>query len=253
MTIDPNVNFAVLPNAQAPTEFAATLHDAVSSCSATCRWSRRAFRASRPATAPCSRRCRTARSRRPRAQTWRGHPFARGDEQSHGIARHRRPARDDRRPGRAAEGDVLHRFENNRQLGGRRHLRSRCAGRPPPATSSSTTSAGRRHPRQLQALVAAAEEKGVAVGIGHMYPSTIRVLPRTRPRFAGRASDSCGRARSWNECLVPSAESRVAQNSALGTRYSALNFASLLLALFLATSPPVSTSSFRSSAAATRA
>jgi polysaccharide deacetylase 2 family uncharacterized protein YibQ len=34
---------------------------------------------------------------------------------------------------------------------------------------------------QLNALVAAAEEKGVAVGIGHMYPSTIRVLAADAP------------------------------------------------------------------------
>jgi hypothetical protein len=39
---------------------------------------------------------------------------------------------------------------------------------------------------QLQTLVAAAEEKGVAVGIGHMYPSTIRVLTADAPRLRER-------------------------------------------------------------------
>ncbi len=34
---------------------------------------------------------------------------------------------------------------------------------------------------QLQALTADAEAKGVAVGIGHMYPSTIRVLTADAP------------------------------------------------------------------------
>jgi uncharacterized protein len=36
---------------------------------------------------------------------------------------------------------------------------------------------------QLQTLLAAAEEKGMAVGIGHMYPSTIRVLTTAAPRL----------------------------------------------------------------------
>jgi polysaccharide deacetylase 2 family uncharacterized protein YibQ len=39
---------------------------------------------------------------------------------------------------------------------------------------------------QLQALAAAAEEKGVAVGIGHMYPSTIRVLTADAPALRER-------------------------------------------------------------------
>jgi uncharacterized protein len=39
---------------------------------------------------------------------------------------------------------------------------------------------------QLQALVSAAEEKGVAVGIGHMYPSTIRVLTTDAPTLRER-------------------------------------------------------------------
>ena len=39
---------------------------------------------------------------------------------------------------------------------------------------------------QLQALAAAAQEKGVAVGIGHMYPSTIRVLTADAPALRGR-------------------------------------------------------------------
>jgi polysaccharide deacetylase 2 family uncharacterized protein YibQ len=39
---------------------------------------------------------------------------------------------------------------------------------------------------QLQSLVATAEEKGVAVGIGHMYPSTIRVLTAEAPRLRER-------------------------------------------------------------------
>lgn len=39
---------------------------------------------------------------------------------------------------------------------------------------------------QLQSLAAAAEEKGSAVGIGHMYPSTIRVLTADAPRLRER-------------------------------------------------------------------
>jgi polysaccharide deacetylase 2 family uncharacterized protein YibQ len=39
---------------------------------------------------------------------------------------------------------------------------------------------------QLQALATAAEEKGMAVGIGHMYPSTIRVLTADAPRLRER-------------------------------------------------------------------
>jgi polysaccharide deacetylase 2 family uncharacterized protein YibQ len=39
---------------------------------------------------------------------------------------------------------------------------------------------------QLQTLMADAEAKGVAVGIGHMYPSTIRVLTADAPRLRER-------------------------------------------------------------------
>lgn len=39
---------------------------------------------------------------------------------------------------------------------------------------------------QLQTLAAASEEKGVAVGIGHMYPSTIRVLTADAPALRER-------------------------------------------------------------------
>ncbi len=39
---------------------------------------------------------------------------------------------------------------------------------------------------QLQALATAAEQKGVAVGIGHMYPSTIRVLTAEAPALRER-------------------------------------------------------------------
>src|SRR5258705_56668 len=40
--------------------------------------------------------------------------------------------------------------------------------------------------RQLASLTHAAEEHGVAVGIGHMYPSTIRVLSEEAPALRAR-------------------------------------------------------------------
>jgi len=183
MSIDPNVNFAVLPNGTKSSEFAATLHG-------------RGFELlchlpmepeNYPHVSPGEGAVLTSMSDGEIASTTRANisaiPFARGVNNHMGSR-----ATADRR----VMTDVLRALPT-----GMYFIDSKTTGESvaaPLARSMRVKTASRnvflddvqdpvaiRH--QLAELVRTANARGVAIGIGHMYPSTVKVLTEDAPRL----------------------------------------------------------------------
>ncbi len=183
MTIDPNVNFAVLPNGLRSTEFAATLHSRGFELLCHLPMEPEGF----PHVSPGDGAVLTSMSDAEIARTTRANigaiPFARGVNNHMGSR-----ATADRR----VMADVLGAlprgmyFIDSRTSGGSiagslaRSMRVKTASRNVFLDDVQDVVAIRR---QLRELARTAVTQGVAVGIGHMYPTTVAVLTEDAPRL----------------------------------------------------------------------
>lgn len=176
MGIDPNINFSVLPNAQRASEFAKMLHDRGFEVLCHLPMEPEQF----PQVSPGSGAVLTSMSDEEIARTTvasvRAVPFARGVNNHMGSR-----ATADRRVMEsvmAALPEGMY-FIDSRTTGTSvasvvaREMSVRTASRNVFLDDIPTDAAVRR---QLRELVRAAEHHGIAVGIGHMYPATVRVL-----------------------------------------------------------------------------
>jgi hypothetical protein len=184
MALDPNVNVAILPNGTRASEFANRLHE-------------RGFEVlchlpmqPRGKETPGRNAILTSMSDEEIARATRENieavPHARGVNNHMGSL-----ATSDRRVMNSVIGampDGMY-FIDSRTAGGSvasdvaRELNVRTAARHVFLDDSATESAVRR---QLQALAEAAEKRGVAIGIGHPYPVTMRVLADELPGLRAR-------------------------------------------------------------------
>jgi uncharacterized protein len=183
MAIDPNVNFAVLPNGKRSTEFAATLHDRGFELLCHLPMEPEGF----PRISPGDGAVLTTMSDAEIARTTRDNievvRFARGVNNHMGSR-----ATADRR----VMTDVLGALPNgmyfidskttgNSVAGSTaRSMRVKTASRNVFLDDVQDAAAIRR---QLDELARTAATRGMAVGIGHMYPSTLQVLTEEAPRL----------------------------------------------------------------------
>ena len=181
MTIDPNVNFAILPNGQRSTEFAATLHGRGFELLCHLPMEPEGF----PRISPGAGAVLTTMSDSEIARTTRMNvnaiPFALGVNNHMGSR-----ATADKR----VMTDVLGALPKGMYFIDSKTTGSSVAGSIAHAMQVKTASrnvflddaredAAIRH--QLDELSKAAAAHGVAVGIGHMYPSTVKVLTEEAP------------------------------------------------------------------------
>lgn len=183
MAIDPNVNFAVLPNGKRSTEFAATLHDRGFELLCHLPMEPEGF----PRISPGDGAVLTSMSDGEIAQTTRANieaiRFARGVNNHMGSR-----ATADRR----VMTDVLGALPKGMYFIDSRTTGSSLAGLLAKSMRVKTASrnvflddvqdaASIR--RQLDELTRTAASQGTAVGIGHMYPSTVQVLTEDAPKL----------------------------------------------------------------------
>ena len=186
MTIDPNVNFAVLPNGKRSSDFAATLHGRGFELLCHLPMEPEGF----PRISPGTGAVLTTMSDAEIARTTRTNidaiPFARGVNNHMGSR-----ATADRR----VMTDVLGALPKGMYFIDSRTTGSSVAGTVAHSLSVKTASrsvflddekdeAAIR--RQLGELSKAASSHGVAIGIGHMYPSTIKVLTEDAPALRAK-------------------------------------------------------------------
>jgi polysaccharide deacetylase 2 family uncharacterized protein YibQ len=185
MQIDPNVNFAVLPNAARAQQFARELN--ARGFELLCHLP---MEPENPRQSPGADAVRTAMSDTEIAAVTRANvaavPFARGVNNHMGSR-----ATSDRRVMTSVLSSLpkgLY-FIDSRTTGASvagevaRSMKIRTASRSIFLDDVQKEDAIRV---QLAALVAAAETHGVAIGIGHMYPETVRVLAAEAPSLRGR-------------------------------------------------------------------
>jgi len=183
MTIDPNVNFAILPNARRSAEFAATLHGRGFELLCHLPMEPEGF----PRISPGDGAVLTSMTDAEIASATRANVgairFARGVNNHMGSR-----ATADRR----VITDVLGALPKGMYFIDSRTTGSSIAG--PLARSMRVKTASRNVflddvqdaaaiRRQLDVLAQTASSRGVAVGIGHMYPSTVQVLKEDAPKL----------------------------------------------------------------------
>ena len=186
MSIDPNVNFAVLPNSRNGHDFALALHARGFEVLCHLPMEPEGY----PSVSPGSGAVLTTMSDDEIARATRANigsvPFARGVNNHMGSR-----ATADRR----VMTDVLGALPGGMYFIDSKTTSSSIAGSLAHAMRVKTASRNiflddvQSEPeirRQLASLTHAAEEHGVAVGIGHMYPSTIRVLSEEAPALRAR-------------------------------------------------------------------
>ena len=183
MRIDPNVNFAVLPNSQRAAETAAKLHAYGFEVLCHLPMEPEGF----PRVSPGSGAVLTSMSNDEIARTTSANvqeiPYARGVNNHMGSR-----ATADRRVMTYVLGALPRGmyFIDSRTTGSSvaaavaREMNVRTASRNVFLDDVQTRQAIRN---QLRALTRAAEEHGTAVGIGHMYPNTVEVLSEAAPRL----------------------------------------------------------------------
>jgi len=183
MRIDPNVNFAVLPNSQRAAETAAKLHAYGFEVLCHLPMEPEGF----PRVSPGSGAVLTSMSNDEIARTTSANvqeiPYARGVNNHMGSR-----ATADRRVMTYVLGALPRGmyFIDSRTTGSSvaaavaREMNVRTASRNVFLDDVQTRQAIRI---QLRALTRAAEEHGTAVGIGHMYPNTVEVLSEAAPRL----------------------------------------------------------------------
>jgi polysaccharide deacetylase 2 family uncharacterized protein YibQ len=183
MRIDPNVNFAVLPNSQRAAETAAKLHAYGFEVLCHLPMEPEGF----PRVSPGSGAVLTSMSNDEIARTTTANvqeiPYARGVNNHMGSR-----ATADRRVMTYVLGALPRGmyFIDSRTTGSSvaaavaREMNVRTASRNVFLDDIQTRQAIRN---QLRALTRAAEEHGTAVGIGHMYPTTVEVLSEAAPRL----------------------------------------------------------------------
>jgi polysaccharide deacetylase 2 family uncharacterized protein YibQ len=196
MTIDPNVNFAILPNARRSTEFAATLHGHGFELLCHLPMEPEGF----PRVSPGDGAVLTSMTDAEIASATRANVgairFARGVN-NHMGSRATADARvmtvvlgalpkgmyfiDSRTTGSSIAASLAH------------SMRVKTASRNVFLDDVQDVAVIRR---QLDALAQTASSRGVAIGIGHMYPSTVQVLTEDAPKLRAegfrfvRASDA---------------------------------------------------------------
>lgn len=186
MTIDPNLNFSVLPNAQHAHEVATTLHG--KGFQVMCHLPMEPI--GYPKQSPGPNAVMTAMSDSEIARTTRSDiaavPYAAGVNNHMGS----RATSDERvmrtvlsalPPGMFFIDSMTVSTSVGEKLA--REMKIPTASRQVFLDDVQTEPAVRK---QLAQLTAAAEERGVAVGIGHMYPVTIRVLAEEAPALRAR-------------------------------------------------------------------
>jgi polysaccharide deacetylase 2 family uncharacterized protein YibQ len=183
MTIDPNVNFAVLPNGNKTTEFAAELHAHGFELLCHLPMEPEGF----PRISPGAGAVLTSMPDEEIARLTRTNietiPFARGVNNHMGSR-----ATADRRVMKDVLSALPHGmyFIDSKTTGSSvagslaRTMRVRTASRNVFLDDVQSEAAIRK---QLAELTRTAASRGVAVGIGHMYPSTIRVLTDEAPQL----------------------------------------------------------------------
>jgi polysaccharide deacetylase 2 family uncharacterized protein YibQ len=183
MAIDPNVNFAVLPNGKRSTDFAATLHSRGFELLCHLPMEPEGF----PRISPGDGAVLTTMSDAEIGRTTRANiaaiPFARGVNNHMGSR-----ATADRRVMTEVLG-VLPKgmyFIDSKTTGSSvagsiaRSMRVKTATRNVFLDDVQDTAAIRK---QLEELAKTASSRGVAVGIGHMHPSTMQVLTEEAPKL----------------------------------------------------------------------
>src|SRR5438105_5088036 len=186
MRIDPNINFAVLPNSQRAGEFATKLHSRGFEVLCHLPMEPEGF----PRVSPGSGAVLTSMSNEEIVRTTTTNvgeiPYARGVNNHMGSR-----ATADRR----VMTSVLGALPDGMYFIDSRTTSSSVAGSLAHAMRVKTASRNvflddvQSEPeirKQLASLTHAAEEHGVAVGIGHMYPPTIRVLAAEAPALRAR-------------------------------------------------------------------
>jgi polysaccharide deacetylase 2 family uncharacterized protein YibQ len=186
MRIDPNLNFSVLPNAQHAHEFASELHR--SGFEVMCHLPMEPI--GYPKQSPGPNAVMTAMTNDEIARTTRSDiaavPFAAGVNNHMGSR-----ATSDPRVMRTVLSSLPHgmffidSMTVSTSLGEKlaREMKIPTASRQVFLDDVQSETAVRK---QLAQLTTAAEERGVAVGIGHMYPVTIRVLAQDAPGLRAR-------------------------------------------------------------------
>lgn len=184
MALDPNVNAAILPNGTRAAEFARKLH--ARGFEVLCHLPMQPRGREMPGRNAILTSMSDEEIARVTRQNIEAVPHARGVNNHMGSL-----ATSDRRVMASVIGalpDGMY-FIDSRTAGGSvagavaRELNVRTATRHVFLDDSPTEGAVRR---QLDALAAAAERRGVAVGIGHPYPVTMRVLAEGLPRLRAR-------------------------------------------------------------------
>ena len=186
MAIDPNINFAVLPNSRNGRDFAEVLHARGFEVLCHLPMEPQGY----PTVSPGSGAVLTSMSDDEIARATRANvgavPFARGVNNHMGSR-----ATADRR----VMADVLGALPDGMYFIDSRTTGSSVAAPIAHAMRVKTASRNVFHDdvqsepeirKQLDSLTHAAEEHGVAVGIGHMYPPTIRVLAAEAPALRAR-------------------------------------------------------------------
>jgi polysaccharide deacetylase 2 family uncharacterized protein YibQ len=186
MAIDPNVNFAVLPNSRNAREVAGALHARGFEVLCHLPMEPEGY----PGVSPGDGAVLTTMSDAEIARATRANigsvPFARGVNNHMGSR-----ATADRRVMTSVLGalpDGMYFIDSkttgNSVAGALAHsMRVKTASR---SVFLDDVQSEAEIRRQLASLTHAAEEHGVAVGIGHMYPSTIRVLGESAPALRAR-------------------------------------------------------------------
>jgi polysaccharide deacetylase 2 family uncharacterized protein YibQ len=183
MTIDPNVNFAVLPNGARSTEFVATLHDRGFELLCHLPMEPEGF----PRISPGDGAVLTSMSDAEVAEATRANigaiRYARGVNNHMGSR-----ATADRRVMTDVLGALpkgmyfIDSKTTGNSLAGNlaRSMRVKTASRNVFLDDKQDVAAIRR---QLAELAQTAQSRGIAVGIGHMYPTTVRVLTEDAPKL----------------------------------------------------------------------
>ncbi len=186
MAIDPNVNFAVLPNSRNAREVAAALHARGFEVLCHLPMEPEGY----PAVSPGDGAVLTSMSNVEIARATRANigsvPFARGVNNHMGSR-----ATADRRVMTSVLGALPHGmyFIDSKTTGDSvaaavaHSMKVKTASR---SVFLDDVQSEAEIRRQLASLTHAAEQHGVAVGIGHMYPSTIRVLADAAPSLRAR-------------------------------------------------------------------
>jgi uncharacterized protein len=186
MAIDPNVNFAVLPNSRNAREVATTLHGRGFEVLCHLPMEPEGYPAVSPGTGAVLTTMTDAEIARATRANIGSVPFARGVNNHMGSR-----ATADRRVmtsvlGALPEGMY---FIDSKTTGNSvagavaQSMKVKTASRSVFLDDVQSEAETRR---QLASLTQAAEEHGVAVGIGHMYPSTIKVLGDAAPSLRAR-------------------------------------------------------------------